>query len=208
MARNENPPFGRGECFFDTAATVSTDDIAHTVYLEGMEWVFEDLDYSQTGAKTKRTGHSVRCKLVRNTSGAALLPKRLVTFEADGLDFGQRVDGYSDTTAEGPVAVVDEWLPAAGVQANNLFWVVVEGPTRCLTDIAASASNVITAGMRLVSLTAATSGATTAGRVAPQSLAGATAPLGDQIQNSFGYALSAKTTNNTNADVLVLTRTF
>lgn len=162
---------------------------------------FEDLDHS-LAVPTHRTHHQVECRLVKNSSGIALLPKRLVTFKA-GTNRTE-VDGYATTTAADgkSVVVVDEWLPAAGVPANSYFWVVIEGPTEVLTDLAGGANNLIPEDTVLVALTAATSQATTAGRVAPQDLTGATAPLGNQIQGAFGRAMSAKTTANTNADLL------
>jgi hypothetical protein len=205
MARDEAPPFGRGECYWDTSYTPSATEIADSKYLEGKEWLFEDLDYSQRGARPVRTGKYVRCRCVRNTSAGNLIPKKLVTFEVDattGIELLGRVDGYARTTAVRAYPV-DEFLPSAGVQANNLFWVVMEGPAVILTDLAGADNNVLNVGTVVVALTGATSGATTAGRVAPQDLTGATALLADQIQNRIGYALTAKTTANTNADVLV-----
>lgn len=77
-----------------------------------------------------------------------------------------------------------------------------------LTDLAAGANNLIPEGTVLVALTAATSGATTAGRVAPQDLTGATAALGLQVQNRLGYALSARTTAQTNTTILVDKRLY
>lgn len=193
MARDENPPFDRGSTYFN-GGTVSSTDGSH---LEGREWVFEDIDPTN---RTLRTSHPVRVKVVRNTSGIALLPKRIVRFEADGLDYGARVDGYTRLTAARGY-LVDEFLPAAGVPANDLFYIVIEGPAMALTDLAAV--DTISVGDKLVALTAATSQATTAGRVDQQDLTGATAPLGDQVQNYIGHALSAKTSANTNSDILV-----
>ncbi len=51
---------------------------------------------------------------------------------------------------------------------------------------------------------AASTFSTTAGRVVPQTLTGATALLGDQVQNYVGHALTAMTTTQTNAEVLVI----
>lgn len=201
MARDENPPFKRGEF-----APVGDDGSLAFPYLEGREYLFEDNDpRSTSGSSASRTGRMVRCRLVRNVSGAALLPKRLVTFQATAGRYGARVDGYADTTAE-HCYPVDEYLPASGVPNNGLFYIVVEGPAVVLTDIAASANNVITVGMNLISLTAATSGATTAGRVSPIGIdAGTTANStnADRIVNRLGRALTARTTGNTNSDVLV-----
>lgn len=198
MARNENPPFERGETFYN-GATIDSSDLGG-VNLEGKEWIFEDKN-PVTGVA--RTGNYVRCRVVRNTNAAALLPKRIVSFEADGAEYGCRVDGYATTTAaEG--YPLDEYLPTAGLPANDLGYIVVDGPATVLTDIAAAAGNVVSAGGWVVALTAATSGATTAGRAAAQVLTGATAALAAQVQNRIGRALSAKTTANTNADMLIL----
>lgn len=205
MARDEAPPFERGQTFHGGDATAITNGLTETAHLEGMEWVFEDLDYSVQGAKPKRSGKAVRCRCVRNTGAVALLPKQLVTPEVDaasGKDLLGRVDGKVRLTAA-RCFPVDEWLPAAGVAVNDLFWIVVEGPATIQTPLAGDASNVIAVGDRLVSVTAATSGATTAGRATVQDLTGATALLGNQVQNRIGFALSAKTTANTNADLLI-----
>jgi len=210
MARNENPPVARGKTYFD-GATISAQDVTDTNYLLGKEWVFEDVDYSVSGAKVLRSGRQVTCRLVRNVSGGALLPKRVVAYDTSaGLRFGDSVDGYTTTTAEDYAGVVDEFLPAAGVPDDDIFWIVVEGPTLCLTDIEAAAGNVISVGDRLTALTAVTSGATTAGRVKVQgALSAATSgvvdftALFDEARNVIGRALSAKTTSNTDSSILV-----
>lgn len=191
MARNESPPFSRGKTYFNGV----TIDTSTTPYggtnLEGKEWVFEDTNYG--------TGLYVTCRVVRNVSGAALLPKRLVSFSS--TYYGQRVDGYATTTAQ--VAYpVDELLPTAGVVNNDLFYVVTKGPCLVKTDLAGGASNVIAVGDPLVSLTAATSGATTSGRIATASFAGATSVLALPVLNTLGRAMSAATTANTNGDML------
>lgn len=167
----------------------------------GSQKVFEDIDYS-TAVRGQRTNYQVTRRLVKNSSGITLLAKRTVQFKA-GTNRTE-VDGYSTTTANDgkTVVVVDEWL-TAGVPDGSYFWVTVHGPTECLTDLAGGANNLIPEETVLVALTAATSGATTAGRVAPQDLTGATAVLGNQINGAFARALSAKTTANTNADILV-----
>lgn len=195
MARNENPPFDRG-------ATYGTTTLTDGAQYEGHEWVFEDLDYSVQGAKPARTNRYVRCRIVRNVAAAALLPGRLARFIKTAGNYGAQVDGYTATTAERGYPI-DEWLPAAGVAVNDLFWIVVDGPAAVKTDLAGGANNVINVGDVLVALTGATSGATTAGRVAPQDLTGATALLANQQQNRIGYALTARTTGNTDASVLV-----
>lgn len=189
MSSFQNLPFARGE--YD--ANVG-DYAGHT-------YVVDDRD--PDSLQKRRSEHQVHLRLVKNSSGIALLPKRLVVFKS-GTNRTE-VDGYATTTAAGGagVAVVDEFLPAAGVPNGEYFFVVTKGPTECLTDLAGGANNLLPEDTILVALTAATSQATTAGRVAPQDLTGATAVLGNQIQGAFGRAMSAKTTANTNADLLV-----
>jgi hypothetical protein len=155
-----------------------------------------------TGAtKPKRTNRRVRCRCVRNVAAAALLPKRLVTFQKSGVYYGARVDGYLTTVGDRGFPV-DEFLPAAGVPVNDLFWIVVRGPATVLTDLA-SLGATITVGDAVLGQTAVTSGATTAGRVIPLPGATSGSTLQNEVINRVGYALSAKTTNNTNADLLV-----
>jgi hypothetical protein len=219
MARNENPPFGRGETFYNggtiTADTTQTGSAKYGgAQMEGKEWDFEDISYNvtgQVGAKPNRTNRLVRCRICRNVSGINLLPSRLANFCLAGTspalnggqDFGSQVDGYASTTAQFVAGVIDEWLPAAGVPPDDLFWLVVRGPTTVLTDLAGGVNNLIAIGDVLVALTAATSQATTAGRVGEQVLTGATSPLALQAMNYIGRALSAATTANTNALLLV-----
>jgi hypothetical protein len=212
MARPESPPFNRGETFYNgTTIVAATQD---PLQLIGHEWVFEDIIWNlagQVGAKQLRTQRPVTCRVVKNVSGINLLPARAVnmtTIGTDGRTFENSVDGYSTTTAAFVGGVVDEWLPAAGVVANDFFYIVTKGPTGILMDLAAGATDVFTVGMVVVALTAATSQATTAGRIAPQDLTGATAPLGNQVQNAIGRALSAATTSNTNTQLLVDVRSF
>lgn len=198
MSRDGSPPIGRGEY----EATSGAFD-----HLIGKEWVFEDLDYSASGTRPSRSNRLVTCRLVRNDSASALLPKRLVTFETGSGLYGAVVDGYARLTAAHAVPV-DEFLPAAGVPSGAYFWVVVRGPATVLAPIAGAEFNGdISEGSVLVALTAATSGATTAGRVAVQNITGSTQTadysfLANGANNRIGRALTAKTTGNTAVDVL------
>jgi hypothetical protein len=139
-------------------------------------------------------------------SGIALLPKRIVVWQT-GQRF-KRVAGYCATTAEECAGVVDEWLPAAGVRNGDLFWLVCRGPSLCLTSLAADAENIVTEFRPLYALTAATTQATTAGRFqrwngtfsAAETTNGS---AGNIIFNNIGRAMTARTTSNTNVDVLV-----
>ena len=200
MARSENPPFARGETYYN-GETIDAANLGGT-QLEGAEWVFEDV-HPSTGVK--RTERPVRCRVVRNTAAIALLPKRLAKFELGALEYGSRVDGYAiasaaDTPEEG--YPIDEYLPAAGVAVNDLCWIVIEGPATVLTSIANMATD-LDIGEWCVAVTGATSGATTAGHVIPQLLTGATARLAANVQNRIGRALSAAVTDSTNTATVI-----
>lgn len=199
-------PWKRGETNYEGGTITSSDVPSTPVYPEGEQVVFPDKTWTSTPV-ANRTGNPVVCQVVRNataSTGFNLLPKRLVKF-ASGF-YGTRVDGYSRLT---PVALedkpypVDEFLPTAGVPQYDLFYIVVRGPALVLTSLGGDATNVIDVNGYLVALTAATSGATTAGRIGPGDFTGATAVLAAQIFGAIGKALSAKTTGNTNADLLI-----
>ena len=205
MAESENPVFG-GRGAYDTTAGAWDHLLGRVYEFTDTLWVS-----STPGAKSQRTGYKVKCMLVKNDSGAALLPKRIVQFTAGSTG---KVDGYTTVTGERAAGVVDEFLPAAGVPDDAYFYIVVEGPSLCLTDIAGAANNLIALDTPLIALTAATSGATTAGRVVPLSIitTAATTYTGTELLdfaakaiNQFGVALTARTTTQTNTDILVNT---
>lgn len=204
MARDEAPPFARGETGYN-GDTIDTNDLQGVNWL-GKEWLFEDR-HADTGVQ--RTNRYVRCRVVRNTGAIALLPKRLVKFSVTAGEHGSEVDGYSTITGERGYPI-DEYLPAAGVPVNDYFWIVVEGPAVVITALANGQGNSIAIGDPIAALSAATSGATTAGRAAMQFILGA-ATSGNtdyitqfnEFRNYVGRALSARTTNETDLDVLV-----
>jgi hypothetical protein len=175
-------------------------------HLEGTTKVFDDVDPTlSTGAKTRRSNRQVTCMLVRNVSGTTLLPKRVVTWKAGYR--GKQVDGYCTTDAQECAGVVDEFLPAGGVANNDLFWIVVKGPTLVLNGLAGDATNAIAAGDKLIALTAATSQSVTSGRVQAMALTSTSTGTTDgshtkAIVNRFGVAMSAKTAAQIDADVL------
>lgn len=200
MARNENPPMGRGETFtFYTDDTGQTVDATGAAHLEGKEWVFEDNDYANVsnGIAPTRSGKQVTCRLTRNSSTTALLPKRFAKYKIDGATadiLGGQVDAYGDTVGQ-IGGVVDEFLPAAGVAANGLFWLVVEGPTKMTTNGAGDTN--ITAGNMVIP--------TTNGTIIDQDVTvAAGAATFNQIQGAIGRALLG--VNATATDVMVNVR--
>ena len=202
MARNENPPFARGSTYYN-GETIDSANLGG-LNLEGAEWVFEDV-HPTTGVE--RTDRPVRCRCVRNTSTIALLPKRLARFETGALEFGARCDGYAIATAAlTPEAgyPIDEYLPAAGVVVNDLFWIVVEGPAEVTTDVANMAAGDLNIGGWAVACTAAAStNATLGGHITTQNVTGVTAPLAANIQHRIGRALSLAITTTTNTATVI-----
>lgn len=178
--------------------------------IEGIVKVFKDLDYSGSGvgARAPRSGGEVTCILVRNTSGISLLPKMAVVWKSGAR--GKQVDGYARARPDRAIAgIVDEWLPSTGVANNDYFWLTVKGPTLAITGMAGDETNVISVDDWLVNVTAAASTfSTTAGRVGPQILptSGETTNItfaASEKAYKFARAMSAKTTANTNANILV-----
>lgn len=75
---------------------------------------------------TTKTNLRVVCILLRNTTGSALLPKDVI--KIDPTD-PSRVASAKSSAANQHIAVVDEYLPAAGVPDDDVFWAVIKGPT-------------------------------------------------------------------------------
>lgn len=178
MSLYVDPPFALGQTLGVTSAT------------DGGGWVgavkvFPDVDPA-TGAI--RSNRVKKCIAVRNVSGVALLPKRVVTWKSGSFS---EVDGYTAATDAASAGVVDEHLPAGGVAANDVFWLTVEGPTELKLGPAQQAA----ADTSLVALTAAASTAsTTAGQ--------AQTAAATYLQNGYiGRAISAGTTG---VDVLAV----
>jgi len=186
----------RGKTFSGGTPT-SIDQSAQS---EGARMSFKDEYRSGSGVLVKRSNQYVECVLVRNSSGAALLPGRTVSW-ASGYR-GRRVDGYTRTTNQEVAGVVDDQLPSAGVASNDLFWLIRRGPCLIKTPLAGDSGNVFAVDDVLVALTAVTSGATTSGRPAVMAKAAST-NTAEAIINRFARVVSAKTTANTNADMLV-----
>lgn len=203
MSDNAITIFGRGKTFLKGGTRTPPTTYATDVALEGVHKRFADLDYGTTGtgARNRRSGGEVMCICVRNASGIALKPKFVVTWKSGYI--GARVDGYCTTDYANVAGVVDEWLPSAGVATDDLFWIAVKGPSLVKTSLGADATNVITAGTWLAALTAATSQATTSGRVQMIASTSNVTNAVSAVLNRIGLAMSAKTTANTNADVLV-----
>lgn len=210
MSRTNDLPFERGSTFYN-GGTIDSNNLGGLQH-EGMEKWVEDIDLSSgSGAKTARSGRFIKIRCVRNMSAAPILPKQLVQLDKTN---NTRVTGTCDTTGQ-KCYPADEYLPAAGVPQYDLFWIVTNGPAMCKTPFtgAAFSGADIAAGDPLTSVSSAagsTATGTTAaiGRVSTINPNAATDST--QTENAInltyrilGSAMSAKTTGNTNADILV-----
>lgn len=201
MGLQVDPPFGLGQTL---GLTTPNDSLVGISGSYGDNWVGTVKEFTDVSPVTGvvRSNRRKVCVAVRNTSGIALLPKRVVRLAGTGTALFGAADGYASTTNEELVGVVDEFLPASGVADKDVFWVTVSGPTE--VAVALSGTDVAVRD-RLSVITAATSGATTAGRVTVSPLSAATTNAGNNGIGVIGYACSAGAT--TGAAVLALVNT-
>lgn len=214
MARDEAPPFARGE----TYANGSTEILNAAsgpfglggINLEGKEFVFEpnaDAEGAPYGALgPDPAGRLIRVRVVRNVSSINIKPKRVVKFQTGtvGVGLETRVDGYVSAVSDVPAGVSDEYLPAAGVPPQDLFYIVVEGPS--IGTAMATGTPALTAGAFLVPGAGTSAITDDAGRVELQSLAGATTVLGANLQNRIGRADVPTTITTVNVNVPLVVR--
>jgi len=160
-----------------------------------------------TRSKTLKTGKAIVAVLMRNTSGGALLPKRLGQIDRTaGYGMTKNVDGYSTTNNNRPVVLIDPYLPAAGVADDDIFWGIIGGPAPVLLPLTGAGMNGdIAVNGLLVAATGTTTGATTSGRISNFTAVTADTTLAIQIAAGIlGRAMSARTTGETTAGTEIL----
>lgn len=172
------------------------------------EFPYNNQSGSQVRGNRKRlTGRTIKAICLRNESGLTLLGKRLARLtRTAGYSLLQSVDGYCAVEAEALCVIVDPQLSSTGVADDDIFWGIISGPAVVLTPEAGSAFNGdIAVGARLIGATAASTGTSVAGRFSNVSIANATDAQGaiDQANNLIGFAMSARTTGETNSDLLI-----
>jgi hypothetical protein len=155
QAFSNDPPFPRGayqNFYTTTPATAAAEQPFYGVL--GCEWDFPDMlwDTGNNAPPTIRSSTPVRCRLVKNNTGSAILPKKAC--KIDPADAGSITALTSATTDQ--YGLADEFLPAAGVPDKGVFWMVVRGNAKCIA--AASLIANWTAGQYLVA-SGVTSGA-------------------------------------------------
>ena len=203
MGLQADPPFGLGQTLGITSVNDSLYGLSSGSY--GDNWVGctkEFTDVNPINGQVRSNRRKV-CIAVRNTSGVALLPKRVVRLAGTGAAMFGAADGYAATTNEAFCGVVDEFLPAGGVANNDVFWVTVDGPTE--VSVALSGSDVAVRSALSV-ITAAASTSTTAGRVTVSPLSSSTAGANDNGTGVIAFAASAGATTGSAVLALVKTR--
>lgn len=161
------------------------------------------------GGKDRFTGKPITAILLRNETGFTLLGKRLARLSrAAGYGQTQAVDGYCAVLADQSLVFVDGNLPSTGVPDDDIFWGIINGPTLALTPFEeGGVQKTVAAGDWLVGATGSTTGTSGVGRVACAGiLAGGSLAATDayaQAANRLARALSARTTGETNSDILV-----
>lgn len=202
-----DPPMMLGQTLRGTDDGTTTGNLINS---ERLGQIFmlprQTLTGGPTGQKSRSTGMPVFAVLLRNTSGAALLPSLLAQVSRTaGYKMLQECDGYSTTLANQRIVLVDDQLPSAGVADKDIFWGIIGGPALVTTSMNGTDQNGdIAVNAPLVAATGSTTGATTSGRVSNITLPGQTGAT-NSVTMMLGYlgtALSARTTGETNALLL------
>lgn len=189
MARDETPPFCRGESFYN-GSTPDLTVFSSPLNLAGKEYIFEPASASnEFSIDTDNSGRAIRVRCVQNVSGQNLLPGRIVRYKVT-KPLETQVDGYVFQAADEIAGVVDEYLPAAGVANNDFFYIIVDGPTQVITATTGSIS--IAVGDRLETTTGTSTISADAGFVVKYASSPTTA---DTVQRVGRSELAATTTS-------------
>lgn len=209
MSRDNISTPQRGETWY-SGGTIDSNNYSG-VQLEGQIKVFEDVDWgSSQNVKPARSARKVACMLVRNTSGVTVYAKECVKVDPAT----QRITGKCNVLAE-EAFLVDEFLPSTGVPNGDMCWVIVAGPAMGKTPMTGAEFQAasIVKGDKLYAGTTS-GGSTAAGTTTPAgrlnaatftaltTIAQAQAII-DAGVNLIGKAMSARTSGETNADILV-----
>ena len=125
MAYSENPPFDRGTTYFG-GGTVSATEGEH---LCGKKFEFVD--------QTHKPGSVVTCMVVR--AKAAITVARVgVEFDTDAGEYDHLVNAICDTAGAYGWPIDDKLVVGSTIPANDLFYLVVDGPCQMLTSATSS----------------------------------------------------------------------
>lgn len=127
MSRYNKLPFQRGK----TAYQNNSDDLTVTTlaHLEGQK-VYLPNSAAAT-PETRRNGTDVVAIVVRNVEGSALAAGTAVQWKTGY--HGTRVEAADGGAEKAVAGFVDDHIGSAGVQNNDLFYLIVEGPVVAVT---------------------------------------------------------------------------
>ena len=129
MSRYNKLPFERGRSAFQNQAT-SDWDITSLAHLEGQKVYLPNID--PTNPEVRRNGTDVVAVVVRNDSGGLLVPGTALWWKTGY--HGTRVTASAATTNAPVCGFVDDHAPTAGIQDDDLFYMIVEGPATLVSD--------------------------------------------------------------------------
>lgn len=197
-------PFPLGETLTgkNAAGTLINNDKLGLIY----KVPYQDLSASLIRTALQRnTYRPLIVVALRNESGLTLQPKRVVRVSLTaGYSALEAVDGYTVTLGQKLAVFTDPFVTS--IADDDIFWGILSGPTIVKTAyVEADFNGQIAVGAQLVAATGSTSGNSQNGRVSNVTLPGQTgATLAfNMAANLLAVALSARTTGNTDADLLV-----
>lgn len=200
----ESPPFALGETL---AGTDSDGNLINSDKLGKVYFHPSTAPVSGRQVRDRRSGMGVCTIALRNESGGTLYGGRLGLFTATaGLSLCESVNGYAAVHATKNIVLIDEFLATNGVADDDIFWGILGGVYLGKTPESGAAFNGdIAVGAQLVAATASSTGTSVAGRLSNITLPGTTGATAafNMAANLVGVALSARTTGETNSDILI-----
>ena len=139
-ATSNEPPFERGGFQpLPTGVAVGNEPFAGIL---GQEFQFDDMlwDQAQAGPPPARSGGKVTVRLVRNETGAAVLPQKMCKLDPTNPGLVSALT----TAVTDDAYPADEFLPSTGCPDDGMFYVVVEGLAKVI--LAATVIANISAG--------------------------------------------------------------
>lgn len=138
MSRSNKIPFPRGRAAFQGDTTTLVDNEAALAHLEGQ--IVYLTDTAVATPEVRRSNNDVVAKVVRNDSGGVLYAGEACKWSTGY--FGTRVV-ESSAQWNHVCGFVDDHIPSGGVQDNDLFYLIIEGPAVVATKSGGTAHRTI-----------------------------------------------------------------
>lgn len=134
MSRSNKIPFPRGRAAFHGDTKTLVDEPTALAHLEGQ--IVYLTDTAVATPEVRRSNTDVVAKVVRNDSGGVLYAGEACKWSTGY--FGTRVV-ESSAAFNAVCGFVDDHIPAGGVQDNDLFYLIVDGPCTVATKASGTA---------------------------------------------------------------------